>query len=57
MNLIIYMIRDTATIVSQKVTVAILDNWSLVLRWWKFLINANGIIYHQIYSKNSDTVN
>lgn len=32
MNLIIYMIRDTATIVSQKVTVAILDNWSLVLR-------------------------
>ena len=35
------MIRDTATIVSQKVTVAILDNFSLVLRWLK----------------NSDTVN
>ena len=51
------MIRDTAMIVSQKVTVAILDNWSLVLRWWKFLIKANGIIYHQIYSKNSDPVN
>ena len=32
MNLIICMIRDTETIVSQKVTVAILDNWSLVLR-------------------------
>lgn len=31
MNLIICMIRDIAMIVSQKVTVAILDNWSLVL--------------------------
>lgn len=51
------MIRDIAMIVSQKVTVAILDNWSLVFRWWKFLIKASGIIYHQIYSKNSDTVN
>lgn len=32
MNLIICMIRDIAMIVSQKVTVVILDNWSLVLR-------------------------